>query len=136
MLPAAGTQLDEVTMFHDGVQVERCTTGPARRPDPCIFSVARVKGTIKIIVFSSENGSWRGGGADRRGRRHECRAHRLFGMIVCQQCGEQNPERFRICGMCGAPLAADAGPARGAEDGHDPVFGPEGLDEPRRAARQ
>ena len=26
-------------------------------------------------------------------------------MTVCQQCGEQNPERFRICGMCGAPLA-------------------------------
>ena len=26
-------------------------------------------------------------------------------MTVCQQCGEQNPARFRICGMCGAPLA-------------------------------
>ncbi|MGI8829970.1 MAG: ATP-binding protein [Candidatus Limnocylindria bacterium] len=25
-------------------------------------------------------------------------------MTVCQQCGEQNPERFRLCGMCGAPL--------------------------------
>ena len=29
-------------------------------------------------------------------------------MTVCQQCGEQNPERFRICGMCGAPLGASA----------------------------
>jgi class 3 adenylate cyclase/tetratricopeptide (TPR) repeat protein len=26
-------------------------------------------------------------------------------MTVCQQCGEQNPARFRVCGMCGAPLA-------------------------------
>ena len=25
-------------------------------------------------------------------------------MTVCPQCGEHNPERFRICGMCGAPL--------------------------------
>lgn len=25
-------------------------------------------------------------------------------MIVCEQCGEANPERFRLCGMCGAPL--------------------------------
>src|SRR5919109_4088342 len=25
-------------------------------------------------------------------------------MTVCQQCGEANPERFRLCGMCGAPL--------------------------------
>jgi len=23
---------------------------------------------------------------------------------VCEQCGEANPERFRLCGMCGAPL--------------------------------
>ena len=27
-------------------------------------------------------------------------------MTVCPQCGEANPERFRLCGMCGAPLTA------------------------------
>ena len=27
-------------------------------------------------------------------------------MIVCEQCGESNPQRFRLCGMCGAPLGA------------------------------
>jgi class 3 adenylate cyclase/tetratricopeptide (TPR) repeat protein len=27
-------------------------------------------------------------------------------MTVCPRCGEQNPERFRICGMCGAALTA------------------------------
>ena len=31
-------------------------------------------------------------------------------MTACQQCGEQNPDRFRICGMCGAPLAATPAP--------------------------
>ena len=56
------TQLREVVMFHDDVLVGRCT-GPAgvAQPDPCISSVARVKGDLQIIVFSSENGSWRGG---------------------------------------------------------------------------
>ena len=34
-------------------------------------------------------------------------------MTVCQQCGEQNPDRFRICGMCGAPLGASAPPREG-----------------------
>ena len=24
-------------------------------------------------------------------------------MTVCQQCGEQNPARFRLCGFCGTP---------------------------------
>ncbi len=28
-------------------------------------------------------------------------------MIVCEQCGEANPERFRLCGMCGAPLGVE-----------------------------
>jgi class 3 adenylate cyclase/tetratricopeptide (TPR) repeat protein len=27
---------------------------------------------------------------------------------VCQQCGEQNPDRYRICGMCGSPLGIAA----------------------------
>jgi class 3 adenylate cyclase/tetratricopeptide (TPR) repeat protein len=27
-------------------------------------------------------------------------------MKVCPQCGEENPDRFRLCGFCGAPLAA------------------------------
>jgi class 3 adenylate cyclase/tetratricopeptide (TPR) repeat protein len=26
--------------------------------------------------------------------------------IVCPSCGQENPEGFRLCGMCGAPLAA------------------------------
>ena len=44
-LPPA-TQLDDITMFHDGVEVPRCnnSSGTAS-PDPCIFSVARVKGS-------------------------------------------------------------------------------------------
>jgi class 3 adenylate cyclase len=28
-------------------------------------------------------------------------------VIVCPNCGTENPEGFRLCGMCGAPLAAD-----------------------------
>ena len=27
-------------------------------------------------------------------------------MISCPSCGQENPEGFRLCGMCGAPLAA------------------------------
>ncbi len=27
-------------------------------------------------------------------------------MQVCPSCGEENPERFRLCGFCGTPLAA------------------------------
>ena len=46
-------------MFHDGVEVARCnnSSGTAS-PDPCIFSVARAKGSVTVIVLSSENGSW------------------------------------------------------------------------------
>src|SRR5690349_13556545 len=33
-------------------------------------------------------------------------------MIRCPACGEENPERFRLCGYCGAPLAP---PAQAAE---------------------
>jgi len=32
-------------------------------------------------------------------------------MQVCPSCGEENPERFRMCGFCGTPLVAPA-PAR------------------------
>lgn len=28
-------------------------------------------------------------------------------MKVCPSCGEENPERFRLCGYCGTPLAAE-----------------------------
>jgi len=28
---------------------------------------------------------------------------------VCPKCGEQNPDRFRVCGMCGTALAPEAG---------------------------
>ena len=31
-------------------------------------------------------------------------------MRICSSCGEENPERFRLCGFCGAPLAAPAPP--------------------------
>jgi class 3 adenylate cyclase/tetratricopeptide (TPR) repeat protein len=33
-------------------------------------------------------------------------------MIVCPSCGQENPEGFRLCGMCGTPLAPEAVPAR------------------------
>ncbi len=26
-------------------------------------------------------------------------------MLICRACGEENPERFRLCGFCGTPLA-------------------------------
>ena len=29
-------------------------------------------------------------------------------MRICPNCGEENPERFRLCGFCGAPLAPAA----------------------------
>jgi class 3 adenylate cyclase/tetratricopeptide (TPR) repeat protein len=48
-------------------------------------------------------------------------AHRLIGMTLCRQCGEENPDRFRICGMCGAPLAA-ASPRRDARKTVTVVF--------------
>jgi class 3 adenylate cyclase/tetratricopeptide (TPR) repeat protein len=32
-------------------------------------------------------------------------------MVVCPNCGEENPPRFRLCGFCGTPLA-DAMPAQ------------------------
>src|ERR687894_1339049 len=31
-------------------------------------------------------------------------------MQVCPSCGEENPERFRLCGFCGTPLAPAAPP--------------------------
>src|SRR5438128_2362509 len=27
-------------------------------------------------------------------------------MAVCSNCGEENPDKFRLCGFCGTPLAA------------------------------
>src|SRR4051794_33539441 len=29
-------------------------------------------------------------------------------MTICPSCGEENPERFRLCGYCGAALRATA----------------------------
>ena len=29
-------------------------------------------------------------------------------MVTCPNCGEENPERFRLCGFCGTPLATRA----------------------------
>ena len=31
-------------------------------------------------------------------------------MQVCPSCGEENPERFRLCGYCGTPLAPAVAP--------------------------
>jgi class 3 adenylate cyclase/tetratricopeptide (TPR) repeat protein len=28
-----------------------------------------------------------------------------MGMLICPSCGEENPDRFRLCGFCGTPLA-------------------------------
>src|SRR5436853_14314 len=33
-------------------------------------------------------------------------------MVVCPSCGQENPEGFRLCGMCGAALAVAAAPTR------------------------
>jgi class 3 adenylate cyclase/tetratricopeptide (TPR) repeat protein len=33
-------------------------------------------------------------------------------MIVCPSCGQENPDGFRLCGMCGEALGADALPPR------------------------
>jgi class 3 adenylate cyclase/tetratricopeptide (TPR) repeat protein len=33
-------------------------------------------------------------------------------MITCPSCGQENPDGFRLCGMCGASLAPAAAPAR------------------------
>jgi class 3 adenylate cyclase len=29
-------------------------------------------------------------------------------VAICPSCGEENPDRFRLCGFCGTPLAAAA----------------------------
>jgi class 3 adenylate cyclase/tetratricopeptide (TPR) repeat protein len=31
-------------------------------------------------------------------------------VTICPSCGEENPDRFRLCGFCGTPLAADSAP--------------------------
>jgi hypothetical protein len=57
-----GTQPGDVVMFHDDVLVQRCEDGSGTaEPDPCIASVARIKGVMTVVVLSSENGLWRGG---------------------------------------------------------------------------
>src|SRR5581483_10233422 len=33
-------------------------------------------------------------------------------MVTCPACGQENPEGFRLCGMCGAALVPVAAPAR------------------------
>ena len=54
-------------------------------------------------------------------------------MAVCPSCGEENPNRFRLCGFCGTPLVAPLPPRRCGRSSRC-VLGPEGLDE--RSARQ
>ena len=56
-------------------------------------------------------------------------------MVVCTNCGEENPERFRLCGFCGTPLAISL-PVHEVRKTVTIVFSrPQGLDEPRGAAR-
>ncbi|HEU5279768.1 MAG TPA: adenylate/guanylate cyclase domain-containing protein, partial [Gaiellaceae bacterium] len=31
-------------------------------------------------------------------------------MAICPSCGEENPDKFRLCGFCGTPLAAELPP--------------------------
>ncbi len=33
-------------------------------------------------------------------------------MVTCPSCGQENPEGFRLCGMCGAALTPEAAPGR------------------------
>ena len=33
-------------------------------------------------------------------------------MVICPSCGQENPEGFRLCGMCGAALTPTAAPVR------------------------
>src|SRR6476619_5667592 len=33
-------------------------------------------------------------------------------MVTCSSCGQENPDGFRLCGMCGASLTPAATPAR------------------------
>ncbi|MEO7296644.1 MAG: hypothetical protein ABIZ57_10915, partial [Candidatus Limnocylindria bacterium] len=58
-------KLASIVMFHDNVLVPRCTTDPSdapAEPDACIASVTGFKsGNVQVVVFSSENGIWRGG---------------------------------------------------------------------------
>ena len=57
-----GTKPADIVMFHDDVLVPRCTdTSGVADPDPCILSVTKVKGKIRVEVLSSSNGSWKGG---------------------------------------------------------------------------
>jgi class 3 adenylate cyclase/tetratricopeptide (TPR) repeat protein len=34
-----------------------------------------------------------------------------MGMLICPSCGEENPDKFRLCGFCGTPLAAEPPPS-------------------------
>src|ERR671937_1353583 len=31
-------------------------------------------------------------------------------MVICPNCGEENPDRFRLCGFCGTPLRPEPPP--------------------------
>ncbi|MFN2490540.1 MAG: adenylate/guanylate cyclase domain-containing protein, partial [Actinomycetota bacterium] len=35
-------------------------------------------------------------------------------MVVCPNCGEENPDKFRLCGFCGTPLRAQTAPPQEA----------------------
>src|ERR671919_1246889 len=41
-------------------------------------------------------------------RSRGARARRRLRRVICPSCGQENPEGFRLCGMCGTPLTAPA----------------------------
>ena len=58
------------------------------------------------------------------------------GMRLCPACGEENPDAFRHCGMCGATLATAKLQARHPQDGHARVRRPEARDARRDDAQR
>ena len=58
------------------------------------------------------------------------------GMRLCPACGEENPDAFRHCGMCGATLATAKLQRRHPQDGHARVRRPEAGDARRDDAKR
>ena len=85
------------------------TRAAVAEPDPRILSVSKVKGKTRIEVLSSENGSWKGGRlapssclptADHPsggGGPASPDPSDTLERVICPSCGEENPDRFRLC---------------------------------------
>ena len=56
---------------------------------------------------------------------------------TCPSCGEENPDRFRLCGFCGTPLpeAAELSRNRSPQDGLHRLLRPRRLHDPGGASR-